>query len=86
MARKVRRTALKQAFIAAEKSQRQVAAEVPGLTENRLSAIVCGWIEPRAAERVAIAAAVGQPVDVVFETPDAEDAPRRFERPSPEAA
>lgn len=42
---------LKLAIVGTGKSQRQVAAETERLTENRLSEIVCGWIEPRAERK-----------------------------------
>lgn len=60
---------LKLAIVASQKSQRQIAAETGQLTENRLSEIVCGWIAPRADEKVALARVLNQPVDVLFEEP-----------------
>lgn len=59
------RLALKLAILAADKSQRQFAAEC-GIHENRLSEIVRGWTDPRPAERKAIAAALGQPPEALF--------------------
>jgi hypothetical protein len=58
---------LKIAIVASGKSQRQIAAACGHIPENRFSAIVRGWIEPRDDERVAIAAALGKPADQLFE-------------------
>ena len=63
------RMQLKLAIVAAGKSQRQVAAETPRVTENRLSEIVNGWIEPRDEEKAAIARVLGQPIERLFEAP-----------------
>lgn len=60
---------LKLAIVGTGKSQRQVAAETERLTENRLSEIVCGWIEPRADEKEALARVLGQPIELLFEEP-----------------
>ena len=53
------------------KSQRELAA-TSQIPEARFSSIVRGWTSPRAAERDAIAAALGKPVDDLFETPERE--------------
>jgi hypothetical protein len=67
---------LKLAIVAAGKSQRQVAAETQRVTENRLSEIVNGWIEPRDDEKAAIARVLGQPIELLFEIPLNEPAAR----------
>ena len=48
------RVALKAAIVRSGKSQRLVAVEAE-LTENRLSELVCGWVEPKDTERDALA-------------------------------
>ena len=63
------RMRLKLAIVAAGKSQRQVAAEPQRVTENRLSEIVCGWIDPRDDEKAAIARVLDQPIELLFEEP-----------------
>ena len=62
------RMRLKLAIVATGKTQRQIAAETHCLTENRLSEIVCGWIEPREDEKAALASVLGQDVDLLFST------------------
>lgn len=56
---------LKAAIWATGRSQRQIAA-ASGIRENRLSAIVRGWVQPRLAEREALARAVNRPVHELF--------------------
>jgi transcriptional regulator with XRE-family HTH domain len=73
---------LKLGIVAAGKSQRQVAAETQLLTENRLSEIVCGWIEPGADEKEALARVLDQPVEQLF-----DESPLEIGRgPDPELA
>jgi hypothetical protein len=60
------RLALKLAIVAAEKSQRQIAAETRVLSENRLSDIVRGWVTPRDDEKTALARVLRQPVSRLF--------------------
>ena len=81
------RLALKVAIIAVGKSQRQIAADC-GLHENRFSAIVCGWTEPRVTERQAIAAALGKSIEEIFDPPTHERSAGRVSigPSSPEAA
>jgi len=59
------RIGLKTAILAAGKSQRKVASE-SGMSENRLSEIVCGWTDPRDPEREALMRVLGCP-PIVFE-------------------
>lgn len=69
----MQRLQLKIAIVAAGKSQRRVAAD-SGITENRLSEIVCGWAAPTSDEERRIATAVGGSVDTLFRVePDAHD-------------
>ncbi len=56
---------LKIAMLARGKTQRQVAWQ-SGISENRLSQIVQGWVEPTAREQTAIAAAVRAPPENLF--------------------
>jgi transcriptional regulator with XRE-family HTH domain len=80
------RRRLKIACIEAGKSQRQIADEIAdeigGFDERRFSDIVLGRRRPSEAERAAIAAAVGQPVDALFDSTDTQDAAPRLETPS----
>jgi transcriptional regulator with XRE-family HTH domain len=57
---------LKLAILAAGKTQRQVAAETKLLSENRLSEIVRGWVQPSDAEKKALAQSLNRPVSVLF--------------------
>ena len=65
------RLALKIAFLAAGKSQREVGAEC-GIPENRLSDIVQGWREPRRDERAKLAAALHCPEERLFQPPSSK--------------
>lgn len=62
----MQRLQLKLAIVASGKSQRRVASD-SGITENRLSEIVCGWVAPTPAERSRIASAVGQSAGLLFD-------------------
>lgn len=79
------RMKLKLAIVATGKSQRQVAAETHRITENRLSEIVCGWIEPRADEKDALARVLGQPVELLFEESLVQNNQRASDDPRPAA-
>ena len=57
---------LKIAIVKAGKSQRQLGAETD-IPENRLSQIVQGWVEPTPREQTAIAAAVREPPENLFD-------------------
>jgi transcriptional regulator with XRE-family HTH domain len=57
---------LKLAIVAAGITQRQLAAKTTVITENRLSEIICGWIEPREEEKAAIARVLDQPIELLF--------------------
>jgi hypothetical protein len=61
---------LKLALVASGKCQRRIAAETQRVTENRLSEIVNGWIEPRDDEKGAIARVLDQPIDLLFDEPE----------------
>ena len=41
--------------------------EVVKMPENRLSEIVCGWVQPKPAERSALAKALDAQIDELFE-------------------
>ena len=56
---------LKLAILAANSSQRRVAAKCK-IAESRFSEIVRGWAEPREHERQAIADELGMSVDELF--------------------
>ena len=56
---------LKIAIVAARTTQRRVAAD-SGITENRFSEIVCGWISPSDEEKRRIAAALGSQQEALF--------------------
>lgn len=60
------RLALKMAIIVAGKTQRQVAAETRLLSENRLSEIVCGWVDPNENERAALARVLHREAAALF--------------------
>ena len=66
------RLALKLAIVRSGKTQRRIAAET-GITENRLSEIVCGWTSPHHHERVRLSEVIGQVHGDLFigEPPDA---------------
>ena len=57
---------LKLAIVASGKSQRRVSAAC-GISENRFSAIVHGWVDPRDTERGVIAEMLGERVEELFE-------------------
>lgn len=59
------RQALKHAFVASGKSQRQAAVEAP-INEWRVSRIVRGWTNPTEAEKLALAEVLGRPVAELF--------------------
>jgi transcriptional regulator with XRE-family HTH domain len=59
------RERLKIGFIKAGRTQRQVAMQI-GLPETRLSAVVNGWVTASPEERRLIAAALDQPVAILF--------------------
>ena len=59
------RLKLKMAIHQAETTQRRVARQVR-ISENRLSDIVQGWVDPDQRERVAIATALSQAPDQLF--------------------
>ena len=61
------RIALKVAMLAQGHSQRLVAKQC-GIHENRLSAIVRGWVDPREDERLAIAKTLGKSAADLFES------------------
>lgn len=63
----MQRLQLKFAILAAGKTQRRVAAD-SGITENRFSEIVCGWIDPTADERTRIAAVLNASPERLFST------------------
>lgn len=56
---------LKIAMLTTGKSQRQVAWQ-SGISENRLSQIVQGWVEPTQREQTAIAAALREAPENLF--------------------
>ena len=70
------RVNLKIAILVSGRTQRQLAAvcEIP---ENRFSSIVNGWTDPRDAERGAIAAVLGRPIEELFERQVSEQRQRR---------
>ena len=57
---------LKLAIVRSQHSQREIAA-ASNILENRFSSIVNGWVEPRPREREAIAVALGQGIDDLFD-------------------
>jgi transcriptional regulator with XRE-family HTH domain len=61
----VHRIKLKLAIVASGKSQRRIATDSQ-ITENRISEIVCGWVEPTAVEQARIAAALNTTTDELF--------------------
>ena len=61
------RMALKIAIVEADTTQRKVA-RAAGMPESRLSDIVRGWTTPRPDECAALARALGQPVDRLFDS------------------
>ena len=64
------RIALKLALLRSGETQRAWAARL-SMPEARLSSIVRGWLEPSAAERARIAAALGEPEAALFGDVDA---------------
>jgi transcriptional regulator with XRE-family HTH domain len=59
------RKALKIAIVEKGTTQRILARDT-GIAESRISAIVCGWVRPRAAERAAIATVLGVSEERLF--------------------
>lgn len=66
------RVGLKLAILQSGKSQRQIAAEIHS-TENRLSELVRGWVQPRDTERDALARVLNRTAEELFaQTPEDE--------------
>lgn len=60
-----RRLGLKAVIVGAGKTQRELSLDTR-IPETRLSAIVCGAVDPTDPERAAIATALRMPADVLF--------------------
>jgi hypothetical protein len=61
------RLGLKIAILESDQTQRQIAVETGLLSENRLSSIVRGWVEPRDDEKAALAKVLKRPIETLFE-------------------